>query len=166
MFCKTLNATMSTDACIRRQEWAKHYKKNLSKSPEKSYDHSLVHCFNCTNGIKIKGNPEKFINRDYYSLVNRHIKNVNERGWVVKEPIAYPTLFDNYTYNKMALTLERKKASEKNKGRFRLSHCQQGRINGLVDKSRNLAGSKPDIFQSHWFRSNTDRRIKSKNDDD
>ena len=163
MFCKTLNATMSTDACVRRQEWAKHYKNNISKSPEKSYDHSLVHCFNCKNGIKVKRNPEKYINRDYYSLIKKHVRDVEERGWIEKEPVSYPTLFDSYNYNMMAG--ERRKQSEKIKGKCRISHCQQRRINGLADKSRNITGSKPNIPQSRWFRSNADGRTQFKNDE-
>jgi len=126
---------MSVNACIRRQGWAKLYKKEVTDKPV--HDHSLITCQMCTTGKKVIKNPDCFINRDYQSLKNKHLQTIRCRGWLFKDGISYESLFDSFNY-----TMIKKGGNNngENSAIFKLN--QQERINRFVRKHRRLARSK------------------------
>ena len=79
MWCDKFKCTLSTDACIRRQSnpfRGKTYKK---------YEDSFQACQQCEQGKLVIKHPDHFINRDFKALKTRHLRTLENRGFIFKE---------------------------------------------------------------------------------
>ena len=144
MLCRKFKVTMSTNACIRRQEWAITLKtKLILESTIKSNDHSLITCLTCTQGKAVKKNPNKFINRDFLILKEKHLQLIRKRGWVFKDPISYDSLFDTFDYAK----IKSKRRNDNDRSKIYTKSAAE-RITRFVRKHRSPTGSKSHILPS------------------
>lgn len=140
MRCRIFNATMSTNACLRRQEWADKLRHIIKlEQGIKVQDHSLITCLKCDQGEAVKKNPDKYINRDFLVLKEKQTQLIRKRGWVFKEGISYETLLDNYDFTMMKVNNGRR--NNNGKGKI-LKKSDRERIIRFIRKHRNFTRSK------------------------
>ena len=142
MLCKKFKATMSTNACIRRQKWAIDLKHIITIEHHiKVEDHSLVSCLSCNQGKAVKENPDKFIDRDFLILKEVQIQLIRKRGWIFKQIISYESLFD--TFNHTMIKPEKENGDDRGKIYYKDT---RERITRFIRKHRSPTGSKPFLF--------------------
>jgi hypothetical protein len=140
---------MSTNACIRRQEWAIKLKHIITLEHNiKVEDNSLVSCLSCEQGKAVQENPNKFINRDFLVLKEKQIQLIRKRGWIFKRiTISYDSLFD--TFNSTMINVKPERRNENDKGERNIfNKSERERITRFIRKRRNSTGGKPNIFSS------------------
>lgn len=143
MLCCKFKTIMSTNACIKRQEWAINLKVHLIlESKTKANDHSLITCLSCTQGKAVKENPNKFIDRDFLILKEKHLQIIRKRGWIFKEPVSYDSLFDTFNYTKIENKPKRENTNERS-GIFTKSRAE--RITRFIRKHRGITRDKQNI---------------------
>lgn len=154
MFCRPFKATMSIHACIRRQKWSQLYNEQ-----ETAYDHSLITCRYCEQGVEININPDCNLDRDFHILIEKQLKVIHDRGWIFKETIPLATLYDTYNYTQMKI--DRRKTDGKEdtvaKGTW------QERISRFVTKHRNITGAKQNVSKPIRIKLNPKSRLRIKN---
>lgn len=78
MWCVKLNCTLSTEACIKRQQ------VKLTKKQEKEFGYSYSVCFSCEQGKEVLKNPLTFINRDVNTLKKLYSDNTLKKTLKIK----------------------------------------------------------------------------------
>ena len=145
MFCKSLKATMSINACIRRQKWSKLYTKLKF-----IYDHSIITCQSCDQGKKTKDNPDYKLDQDFQTLKNNQLKIIRERGWVFKETISLESLYNTFDYTQIKT---RRNTNDKEHSILRIGNRE--RIIRFIRKHRSIARDKQNISKPIRIELNT-----------
>jgi hypothetical protein len=140
---------MSTNACIRRQEWAIELKHIITLEHNiKVEDHSLVSCLSCEQGKAVQENPDKFINRDFLILKEKQIQLIRKRGWIFKRiTISYDSLFDTFNSTMINIKSERSNRNGKGKGSI-FNKGKRERITRFIRKHRSFTRGKSNILPS------------------